>query len=372
MTRKSTAALFVFFICVFVPLATNAETVLRISDSISLDDDQTVDGDFYGVAGIAGPVSLSGTIKGDAIAIGSGVTTNGSIEGDLFALGGTSNVHASVTDDVRIIAGEVTIAEHVGGDVFVLGGILTVLSSANIDGNVFFYGGEGEINGRVGGSVFGTSEMLRIDGPVGGTVDVRVARSLVIGDRADIGGDIRYESSNELTRAQNAVVVGDVVRNTPQAKSADPRGALVPILIYTFATLIVYALFRNQLQSLLSGSVTAFTRNGLIGIAGLLLLPVVVSILFLTVIGALVGVLGLLATLFLYLLSFVMSSLLAGILLQRMFRTRAELDLLWTLLGVFAITALFFIPFIGPALILVLMSVVLGTLLVSLYERFFA
>ena len=117
------------------PFAAQAETVLRISDSISLKVDETVEGDFYGAAG---PISLSGTVEGDAYVVGGSVTANGVIEEDLFITAGVAQVHATVTDDVRVLGGEVVIAEYVGGDVFVLGGLLSVLSSAKIDGNIFF------------------------------------------------------------------------------------------------------------------------------------------------------------------------------------------------------------------------------------------
>lgn len=366
--QQRIAAVGAVFLLILLPLYSHAETVLRVSDTISLDVDQVVDGDFYGTA-FTGPVSLSGSIEGDALVFGSSVTANGSVSEDLFAAGGSVQVHASVTDDVRIAAGEVTIAEEVGGDLFVLGGVLTVLSSANIEGNVYFFGGTGELNGRIGGSVHGTSERLRIDGPVVGDVDVRVARGLVIGDRADIGGDIRYESSEELTRAQNAVVVGEVVRNSPRAPDdVGLEGMTVPLLIYAFTVLITFALLRGRLEPLLGVSLGSFTKDGLIGVAAMFALPVVIAVLFATVIGSLVGVLTLLAFLFLTLSSFVLAGMLAGLIVQKALYKSAKLDLLWTLLGVIIVSLMLFIPFIGPIALLVLMLVALGTLLRKLYE----
>lgn len=354
-----------------IPGLVHAETVLRVSDSVSVAVDQVVNGDFYGFAGFAGPVSISGTVKGDALMIGSSVTANGSIEADLFAVGGSAQMHASVTDDVRVIAGDITIAEHVGGDVFVLGGVLTVLSSATIEGNIFFYGGKGEINGRVGGSIYGTSEQLRVDGPVAGGVDVTVARSLVIGDRADIGADIRYESPNDIVRAPNAVVVGDIVKNTARNEVANPRTALIPFLIYAFTALIIYALFRTRVQSLTQQALHEFTKNGLIGVAGMFALPFVVSFLFVTVIGAVVGLLGLFALIFLYLLSFILASALIGLLMERSIKHTNTLSIVWMVVGIITTTGVLMIPIVGPVVLIVSMSVVLGTLLLRLYRGLF-
>ncbi|MDA8597202.1 hypothetical protein N9L26_02590, partial [Candidatus Pacebacteria bacterium] len=233
---SSFVALAVIALFLFAPVSASAETVLRISDSISLAADQTVEDDFYGIAGLYGPVSLSGSVEGDAYVFGSSVTINGPVDGDLAAAWGAVQVHASVTDDVRIFGGEVTIAEYVGGDVFVYGGSLNVLSSAEIAGDVFYYdilNGAAEINGTVGGSIFGNMHSLRVDGAVGGSIDV-VVDELVLGERADVTENVTYTSAADLVRAQNAVVAGEIIRNDAPVIPVNTREALVPLLMYAF------------------------------------------------------------------------------------------------------------------------------------------
>lgn len=353
-----------------VPSFSFAETVLRVSDSVTVAVDQKVDGDFYGLS-TEGPVSLSGTIDGDAYVVGGSVTTNGRISSDLFAIGGVVQVHASVTDDIRIVGGEVTIAENVGGDVFVIGGVLTVLSSARIDGNVFFYGGKGELNGQVKGSVYGVVDSLRVDGSVGKDIDVQIGSKFVLGDRANVSGDVSYESFMEVVRAQNAVVVGDIVRNSPRTSTANPRGVLVPFLVYAFTVLVMYALLRNRLDTFVTKSMGQFTKNGLIGICAILLLPFAVLLTFATLIGAILGFMGLLMLLLLYVASIVFSAVLVGVLVEQIVTKQKQVTLLWTVVGIFVYSVLLLIPFVGPLIALMLMSVVMGSLLHTLYQKLF-
>lgn len=356
------------FVLLLLPASTQAETVLRISESLSLDSAQTVNGDYYGATGLAGPISLSGKIEGDALLAGSSITTNGEITGDLFALSTSAQLHAPVNDDVRIVAGEVTLADYVGGDVFVVGGMLKVLSTAEIAGSVFFYGGEAEINGTVGGSIFGTSQNLRIDGPVGGSVDVEVSNSLVIGGKADISGDIKYTSSKELLRAQDAVVVGDIVKQTRTHEAVSLSGLLLPMLMLAFLTLILFVVLRNHLPGFVNYSLKSFTKNGLLGLAAILSTPLLVGLLLVTVIGSLVGVLLLLAMLSLCLFSFALVPIFLGKLInQHLFKTNG-LTLLSTILGIIALEVTFMIPFIGPAAVFALLSIVLGSILMKIYR----
>jgi cytoskeletal protein CcmA (bactofilin family) len=218
-------------VVVFPLQMVSAETIVRTGDSVSLAQNQTVEGDFYG---LGSTVALSGTVTGDALIMGGTVTVNGSVAQDLFAVGGTVNVSAPISDDVRIISGDVTISEPIAGSVVVVGGRLNILSSATIGGDVLFYGGDATIEAEVGGKVLGNAERIRIDGVVKGGVDV-TSPFLTLGERADITGDVRYVSQAELTRAAGAVVTGSVSKNDiPQASGSvatDLRAAAIMFLI---------------------------------------------------------------------------------------------------------------------------------------------
>ncbi len=354
------------------PLCVHAETVLRIGENVTVDADQIVDGDYYVSVGPFGDTSMSGSVTGDMYAFGGSVDANGSIGNDLTIVGGATQLHATVTDDVRIIAGEATIADHVGGDLFVIGGVLNVLSTARVDGDIIFFGGEAEINGTVGGSVLGTSERIRIDAQVGKDVDIKTATALTLGEKAAVSGSVKYASAEPLVRAQNAAVEGEVVRNEYAASSIQPqqgvRNALIPLFMVLFACLSLYLLFRKELQQLVQHLLLHPVKSAAVGTSIAVLGPVLSVILILTVLGAIVGIAGLLFSLLMYALSCALSGVVLGAFLSRIFTKKIQVSLVWIIVGTAALYALLYVPVIGVLVCAVLFVVTLGGIALSLYR----
>jgi hypothetical protein len=360
------------FFLVFAVLSTPAyaETVLRVGDDISVDADQVVDGDYYVSVGPFGNTSMSGTVNGDMYALGGSVTVNGVIDGDLAIAGGVTQVHASTSDDVRVLSGETTIAEHVGGDLVVIGGTLTVLSSASVDGDIIFFGGNADISGVVGGSIHGSSNVMRIDGTVGKDVDLTARQSLTLGDRADIGGNVTYGSEKDVIRAQNAHVGGSVSKTamTFTAPHTDARSMLIPGFVILFATLALYLLFRREIIALCEYVLTRPGRSALFGLATILLGPILSVTLILTVLGALAGVISLSFTILALSVGVCLSGVIAGAYLSKLFTKRPTVSLLWILIGTALLQGLLFVPLIGMPIFLVVLALSVGGVIASAYR----
>lgn len=352
---------------VFMPFVASAETVLRVGESVSVTADQTVLEDFYAAGGV---VTVSGAIEGDMYATGGSVTVNGNIAEDLSILGGSVQVHAPVADDVRVVGGEVTIADRVEGDLFVLAGSLQVLSSAEIVGNVFFYGGEAVINGAVGGSVMGAAERFRIDAPVAGNVDVASSRPLTLGERASISGDVAYTSFGEMVRAQNAVVEGNVLRNEPEA---DDRGLgigsmLTALIVHLFALLCLYLGFKRQLVMFAAATARQTPRNGLLGLAAIFATPILAVFLIVTFLGMLLGLLGLFAFFALLMLAFVLVPAIVGGFIAQLLTNQFTVSLTWIVAGALVVHMLLIIPYVGILLVVAAVAVTFGGLVFRLYQ----
>jgi cytoskeletal protein CcmA (bactofilin family) len=364
-------AVFLAVLTLSVPLSADAETVLRIGKNISVEADQVVDGDYYVSAGPAGHTTMSGTVTEDMYAFGGSVTANGSVGKDLTVIAGTSQLHASVTDDVRILAGEATLAEHVGGDLFVVGGKLTMLSTASVDGDVIFFGGEAEINGNVGGSILGTSERLRVDGKIGKDINVKTA-SLTLGERAIVNGSVTYASLQSVVRAQNAVVEGEVVQNeyTTPSKETDARNALIPVFVALFAALSLFLLFRKELQVLVQEVHLHPLRSGIIGVAVLILGPVLSVILIATILGIFVGIAGVALSVLAYVLGYALSGVVLGSFLAKLFTQKVHVSLMWIVIGTFALHALLMIPVVGVFVFFAVFVLTVGAVSYSTYKLF--
>lgn len=361
-----------FILC--MPFLVSAETVVRIGDDISIDADQTVNGDYYVSSGFGGKTTMSGTVTEDMYAVGGIVTVNGTIGKDLSILGGSAQVHAKVSDDVRIVAGEVTIAEHVSGDVFVIGGTLNILSNVVIDGDVIFYGGTASIEGKVGGSILGTAKTLRIDAEVGKNIDVKSSTAITLGDKAKVGGFVRYASPETIVRAQNASVVGEVTKNefggavvTTEAKV---RAGLIPVFITLFATLVIYLFFKRRLLQIITFAHGAPLKSVVVGISVAILAPVVGIILLATVLGSLVGVLLFGFSIVMYTLGIALGGAVFGSYLRLWLTSGTEVTLLWLTLGTLAMHMVLLIPILGFAIFAGLVFVSMGGVLLSFYSKF--
>lgn len=360
MNIKSSLFTLVLGLFLVIPGAhVDASSVIRTGDTVSIENDQKIEGDFYSAANI---LNISGEIVGDVTSIGRKVTLNGSITSDALIAGESVDIHGAVGDDLRVIGGDVIIAKPITGDVFVIAGSVTVLSTASVGGDIVVYGGEVDISGSVGGNVLGRAESLRIDAPVGGAIDVKTNK-LTLGDKADIVGAVQYESLTALERSPNAKIAGDVVRNDPveEGGTLDHKAFLVPLLMILFSTLVWYLVAKNVLVRVTERALVRGIRPMATGFIFFFAGPVVIMILILSVLGTMVGVTALVAYMFALLLSLFSVSALVGQLMMYVYKKRfPPITPLTLVLGVLGVALLALIPVIGAVTLIVLLIVTLG------------
>lgn len=276
----------------FFSAEAKSSSVIRVGETLDLDDEQTVDGDYYGVAS---DVALSGAIAGDAYIVGAQTTLNGKVASDTLAIGANVTVGGEVGDDLRVVGAQVTVSGHVRGDLVVVASQLKVLSTAQIDGDLIFFGGTVDVAGAVAHNVMGNMTALRVDGLVGGDVDVKVG-ALTLGDKAVVTGTLQYASASELTRSPNSVVSGSIVKNEPENDPSSNSFSLLEeiilaILPLLFGALCWWLMFRQNLLAVVDRSATLPVRAILIGAAVAVVMPIVAGILLVSGLGILLGVL---------------------------------------------------------------------------------
>jgi cytoskeletal protein CcmA (bactofilin family) len=284
----------------FAPLV-EARSVVRVGESVAVATEQVAEGDLYAVGQA---VAISGKVAGDAQLLGLSTTLNGSVASDTLMVGGVVSVAGEVGDDVRVVGGDVTVSGTIIGDLFVIGGTLTVLSSAKIEGDIIFFGQEADIAGTVGHDVMGNATTWRLDGPIAGGVDITTSQ-LTLGERAAVARDVRYVSHQELTRAPAASVTGSVVRNDPLLVADTGVWQTLAIFVLTvlFAALSWYVLLRRSLEDVIATTTTATVRSGLIGLAIIFVVPFLATVLVVSQLGALVGLILVALLIFLLLLA---------------------------------------------------------------------
>lgn len=351
------------------PTVVDAATVLRAGSDASVSSEQSVVGDLYLTRGLYERTTMSGTVGGDVYAAGSAVMVDGTVAEDVFVLAGTAQVTASTSDDVRVVAADTTISGTVGGDVFVLAGTLEVLPEAVISGDVLVFAGTATIAGEIGGSLFGAVEQVRIDGTVGGDVDLRAPAGIILGDAAVIEGSVVYASRDELVRAPNSVINGEVQeRSLGAVNDGDSlQSLLTPLFMLLFSILTVYLLGKPQLQLYFTLSTEKVLLHVAIGAGVLLAGPIVAGVLLLTVLAAPLGMLLAALLLFVAVLGAVLSGLTLVALIGLFFRQSFQVSLLSVIAGTSLVYFLVFVPVLGGLLVTALYCVSVGALVRYMY-----
>lgn len=345
----------------FLFAAEPAGPVVRAGETISIDGTQVVDGDLY-VAG--SNVSISGKSNQDAFVVGMEVTINNSTEHDLTLISGTAQIHGDVGDDLRVLGGSVVIASHVKGDVVVMGGSLDILSTASIDGDVLFWGTNMTIEAPIKGNIHGNAENVRINGLVEGGVDFTASQSLVLGDKADIQGDVSYRSGSEITRAQGAVVSGVVqkVGEVDVVTQSHYNSDILFFIMVLFAAFIVYVLAPSIVQRFVRDTDDHLGMHGLIGLGVLIATPFISVLLMISIVGFIAGIALLIAYVSLVSISGILGVIGLGKFIQVLLFKNKEVWFLTPILGVVTCALLSFVPVIGGLTLLGIVSISLGIL----------
>jgi hypothetical protein len=370
MNLKSAVLTTVLGLFLVIPATkVEATSVIRTGDTISVENDQKIEGDFYSLANI---LNVSGEIVGDVASVGRKLTLNGTVSGDALLAGESVDVHGAVGDDVRVIGGDVVIAKPITGDLFVVAGSVTILSTASVGGDVIVYAGEVDISGSVGGSVLGQAGQLRIDAPVKGSIDVAVSE-FVLGDKADVSGAVKYESITTLERSPNAKIAGDITRNDPvqsEKEGASYKAFLVPVLMLLFATLVWYLIAKSLLEKIIVRALVRGIRPALTGFIFVIAAPVVLVVLIVSMLGTMVGIAALVAYLLALLLALFSVGAVLGQIITYSYKKRFEpLTPLTLVIGVFAAGLLSVVPVVGPIVLVGIFIVTLGALVDLILHR---
>lgn len=352
----------ILFLLLTVPTVSEARTVVRTGDAISIPEEQLIEGDFYSAAG---KINISGEVGEDLVAAAGQVVANGTVGDNAFIVAGQVDIHGTIGDDLRIVSGEVTIAGPVMGDLLVVGGAVNILSTASVAGDVLLYAGEATIEGSVGGDVMGTVANLRVDAPVAGDVDVTVDL-LTLGDRAAVEGSVRYVSKVVVIRGTEAVVGGDLTRSDPVLPGSQPtaQAALVPMIVLLFSVAVWYLVSRKTLTLVATRALTKSPRPTAYGLTAILFAPLGISLLLVSMIGSVVGAIFLFGYVLLFLLSGVALSAVLGKLFMRLFTKPTDrLSLLTLVSGSVGVALLMLLPVLGQVALVILFVLTYGAII---------
>lgn len=237
-------------------------------------------------------VEISGTINGDLYASGRQVIIDGTVNGDVLVAGGKVTLSGNVSQDVRVAGGQVTISGSIGRNLTVAAGQVELAPSTVLRGRLVAAGGNIDLSAPITGAVKIAAGTLIVANRIGGNVDAAVG-TFRITSKADIRGDVNYWSRREAVISEGARISGKIVRNVPPKR---PR--LFPAAFFAWlgfvsinfiSTLILGLLSVRFLPRFHQSVVTALGERPWaalgIGFIAAVVLPVVCSLLFATVVA---------------------------------------------------------------------------------------
>ena len=300
-------------------------------------------------------VVIDGTVNGDAYIAGGVVDVEGTINGDLLVAGGLVTVGGTVSDHIRAAGGTIHLNGKVGKDVSAAGGSIIVGRSGEVLGNILAACGNLDIMGNVEKEARLASGDAQINGAIKGDLNF-TGNYLTVGEGAVVGGNL-----SAMVKNKDRVKIADGTVHGKVEVELREKLARTEILGYSvlgfwmkiiwffgllFVGLLMVLVAPVRLRSIGTTIISRFGEVAIWGILGMIVIPVLSGICFVTLIGIPAGIF--LMTLFLWLLYFSQFAL-ALVIAETAFvlEGKGRLVLFGTLAGGLVIVeALTFIPYV--------------------------
>ncbi len=244
-------------------------------------------------------VNVDAEVAGDLVVFGGEIMLGDRIAGDVLAGGGEVRVEGAVSGDVRAAGGKVEVHADIGGDMMAVGGAVLVTQDAKVGGNAWLAGGAVEIDGAILGHLYAGGRDVTINGAVAGDVEL-TGETLVVGPAARITGDLTYHSLEEADIHPDARIGGDVTFIRSEGPKDMMGGTFAGFggagVVFWLGLIVLGAILIGLFPGL-SGAATgnartAFWRTLGLGLAVLVVTPVVLLVLAITIIGLPITIVG--------------------------------------------------------------------------------
>lgn len=307
-------------------------------------------------------VEVTGKTIGDVYAVGGTVVVSGEVEGDVLVLGARVRITGPVVGSVRVLGGEVELTSSVGRNVSVAAGKLTLAQGSYVFGHVAAAVGQLELRGTTEGKVDAAAGQVTIAGVSKGALDVRLDRTgnLRILETAVADGGVKYRAvhaAEVATGAKLALPLEHVV--IPRDRSTHRQfdwwfGELVWLFGLAVLAMVLTYLMPRKLQEVGEEALAKPWQSLGWGVAWLVGVPVVATVLAVTLIGVPLAV----VLVALYVVGFFVAQVAVGMAVGWYVRTLPLFQFMknWKLLAVLLLGLVLYrlaaaVPFLGTIVV---------------------
>jgi cytoskeletal protein CcmA (bactofilin family) len=342
---------------------------MRVASTYVLNEDQASPDDLYLVSE---DIWLNGTTTGDAFLVAGKALVVGPVTDDLFFGGGEIAIGGLVGGDARLVGGTLTVTGTVEEDLLSVGGAVILDDESLVKGNVLLYADHVELFGAVTGDVEVYARNIILRGTIEGSALIHAEESFSMQGEAAILGDLAYEAPSEVIRSENATIGGEVSFEQ-RIREADSGFSwnlfMFRILASAFAGLLLLLLFPAFSSH---AAHRALSNNGsliLLGLAVLVLTPIIAFVLMATILGIVPGLVVLMAYGSALLVAAALTPVLAGGALAKWLKKEDTLRWYWITLGAAALIVVGIVPVLGVLVRALFYLTALGTLAALLHEH---
>jgi hypothetical protein len=343
----------------------------RGGDTINIAEGEVVDGDLY-LGG--GDIIINGTVNGDIFGAGQSLTLNGKVNGGITFAGQTITINGNVSNGVRAAGYSIQVSGSIGRDLLVAGSEVTITGQAVISGDLILTAGNAGIDGRISRDITGSATNVIITNEIGRNIDLKVEKLTITSD-AKIQGDLTYSGQKEANIQPGASISGKTTHSLPK-----PEPNLFPIFVglaviwwvLAFLMILVIGIIAilivsPRLNSMaLSVQVKPWQSLGW-GAVILIVTPIAAIIVMCTVIGLPLGLIALaLYGIALYLAQLPVALLIGRLIIKQNRELGSKGMMIGAMaLGLFLLSLVRLIPFIGWIAGLLTIVFGLGTIITS-------
>ena len=324
----------------------------------SLTTSETIDGNFYSAGGT---MSITGDVIGDAMVAGGNVFVSGSVADDLSVAGGTLNILGSVGEDLRVVGGNVLVGGSVGGELVAAGGQVQLVPGAVVEKDALFAGGYVVLDGTLRSDVRVWADEVVINGMIDGDVQIKAKTKVTIGDNAVINGTLRYYAPQEAEVTDGARLGAVEYKMWNPGRVHTPEvsvGGLLAlfsawwvakVLMMIVVGLLLLWLFKSMMEQVVHEGMRMFGKEFLRGFIVAVVAPVAIVLLCITVIGILLGGIGIALYMLLMMLACVTGTILFGSWLVKSFTKEEKYEADWrgVVVGAVVLGLVKLIPVVG-------------------------
>ena len=348
----------------------------RIGARIDIDD-----ANLPGLWAWGADVKVKGRSSGRILLVGANVALDAEVSDNVYVAGANAGVAGKILGDLSVYGSQVVVGSNVQGALTGMGSRLTVTSDSRIGGETSLSGGDVTFAGAAAGPLRIEATSVEISGQVKGPLRIEATR-VHFTDSARIDADAEIYTVADPVIDKGAKILGKLNRRSLPRFSIErleaasgPMAGIVPMLYLLGSSLMAGLMFlwlgRGGVEGAIDELIDSPAASGGWGLVALIGLPIAVVLLSLTIIGAPIGALALLALPLFLLLGYACAGLgLGEWFFNRLGEPRsAGMRALHLLVGLVALGAAGLIPWAGPVILAIAAICGFGALLRMLNDR---